>query len=111
MARQGGNPAVFINCPFDNDYQPLFDAMVFTILRCGFVPRCALELVDAAGTRIDKIVNIIRECPLGVHDISRTELDSGSHLPRFNMPFELGLFLGSTIRQCCAEIQALPRSG
>jgi len=95
MASAGANPAVFINCPFDDEYRQLFQAMVFTIQRCGFAPRCALELVDGAGTRIDKILNIIRECPLGVHDISRTEPDAVNGLPRFNMPFELGLFLGA----------------
>ncbi len=30
-----------------------------------------------------------------MHDISKTELDANSGLPRFNMPFELGLFLGA----------------
>jgi hypothetical protein len=44
---------------------------------------------------LDKICRIIRECPYSVHDISRTELDAGSGLPRFNMPFELGLVLGA----------------
>lgn len=33
-------------------------------------------------------------CRYGIHDISRTEVDSAS-LPRFNMPLELGLFLGA----------------
>jgi hypothetical protein len=42
-----------------------------------------------------RICNIIAECRYGIHDISRTELDSMSHLPRFNMPLELGLFLGA----------------
>ena len=28
-------------------------------------------------------------------EISRTEIDKSTHLPRFNMPFELGLFLGA----------------
>jgi hypothetical protein len=31
----------------------------------------------------------------GVHDISMTELDRLTGLPRFNMPLELGLFLGA----------------
>ena len=69
--------------------------MVFTVARCGFAPRCAMEVVDGAGTRIDKIMDLIGKCPLGIHDISRTGLDPGSGLPRFNMPFELGLFLGA----------------
>ncbi len=50
---------------------------------------------DSAGPRITKIERLIEECPLGIHDISRTELDTHNHLPRFNMPFELGLFLGA----------------
>lgn len=87
--------SVFINCPFDSRYQSFFDAIVFTVTRCGFVARCALEIDNAVGTRIDKIAKLIRECPLGIHDLCRTELDSKSKLPRFNMPFEFGLFLGA----------------
>lgn len=86
---------VFINCPFDGDYLPFFRAIVFTVLRCTFEPRCALEVVDSGGTRIAKIEALIEDCPLGIHDISRTELDSVTGLPRFNMPLELGLFLGA----------------
>jgi hypothetical protein len=87
--------SVFVNCPFDEEYRPLFLAMVFTVLRCGFTPRCALEVIDGGSTRISKIENLIEECPLGIHDISRTEVDAVSALPRFNMPPELGLFLGA----------------
>lgn len=86
--------AVFINCPFDGAYLPFFHAIVFTVLRCGFRPRCALETIDSGGTRIAKIERLIEECPLGIHDISRTELNA-TGLPRFNMPLELGLFLGA----------------
>ena len=84
---------VFINCPFTADYQAHFQAIVFTVLRPGFTPRCARESDDGGEVRLDKICRIIRECPYSVHDISRTELDAGSGLPRFNMPFELGLVL------------------
>jgi hypothetical protein len=86
---------VFINCPFDPDYKALFQAIVFAVLKCGYQPRCALEVVDSGGTRIAKIEAIIEECSLGIHDISRTELDAANKLPRFNMPLELGLFLGA----------------
>ncbi len=86
---------VFINCPFSKDYQPLFQATVFTTLRSGFVPRCALEVDDGSDNRFDRICRIIGECKLGVHDISKTELDANSRLPRFNMPLELGLFLAA----------------
>ena len=89
------NDNVFINCPFDSAYQELFDAMVFAVHDCGFIPRCALEEEDASEVRIDKIYSIIADCRYGIHDISRTELDKGSGLPRFNMPLELGVFLGA----------------
>jgi hypothetical protein len=89
------NRAVFVNCPFDDGYKPLFNAAVFTIIRSGFAPRCALETDNAADNRFDKICQIIKECRYGVHDISRTEAEGEPPLPRFNMPLELGVFLGA----------------
>lgn len=82
---------VFINCPFDSAYKPIFDAIIFTVMDAGFRPRCALESRDSGDTRLAKIVQIIRECRFGIHDISRVET-GGAGLPRFNMPFECGLF-------------------
>lgn len=86
---------VFIKCPFDGEYAPLFKALVFSVQVCGFVPRSALEVEDGSEVRIWKIVRIIAESRYGIHDLSRTRLDTGSGLPRFNMPLELGLFLGA----------------
>ncbi len=86
---------VFINCPFDPQYQSLFEAIVFVVSVCGFRPRCALEVDDGSQIRIEKIFNIISDCRFGIHDISKTEMDTTSDLPRFNMPLELGMFLGA----------------
>jgi hypothetical protein len=86
---------VFINCPFTADYQNHFQAIVFTVVRSGFTPRCARESDDGGEVRFEKICRIISGCPYAVHDISKTEPDADSGLPRFNMPFELGLFLGA----------------
>lgn len=86
---------VFLNCPFDQAYAAIFNAVVFTVYACDFRPRCALEMDDASETRIDKLYGIVEQCRYGVHDLSRTELDEVSGLPRFNMPLELGLFLGA----------------
>ena len=88
--------SIFLNCPFDQTYKPIFDALVFAAFDGGYVPRCALEIDDAGQVRIEKILAMVRGCRLGVHDISRTELDPALQLPRFNMPFELGLFVGAT---------------
>jgi hypothetical protein len=87
--------SVFVNCPLDEEYRYLFEAVVFAIQDCGYETRCALEVTDASEVRIDKITRIIGDCRFGVHDISRTDPDSTTILPRFNMPLELGLFLGA----------------
>jgi hypothetical protein len=86
---------VFINCPFDDDFAPTFRSLVFAVSRCGFRVRCAREMDDGTETRIDKLYRIIDESRYGIHDLSRTELDTVHRLPRFNMPLELGLFLGA----------------
>ncbi|HEU4881926.1 MAG TPA: hypothetical protein VFT45_06770 [Longimicrobium sp.] len=84
-----------MNCPFDAEYRGMFHALVFAIHDCGFDARCALEAEDSGEVRMRKIQRIIRECGYGIHDISRVELDPVNRLPRFNMPLELGLFLGA----------------
>ena len=86
---------VFLNVPFDRRYRALLEALVFAVHDCGFVPRCALEGDDGSVVRLDKIYQIISECRYGIHDLSRTTLDTINRLPRFNMPFELGVFLGA----------------
>lgn len=87
--------SVFINAPFDNRYRRIFDAIVFTIIDCGFTARCALEVEDGSQVRLEKIFSIISGCRYSIHDLSRTQLDSKNRLPRFNMPLELGMFLGA----------------
>jgi hypothetical protein len=93
--RRADRRQVFINCPFSKDYLDKFRAIVFSVVRSGFEPRCALEADDGAENRLNKICGIIAQCSLGIHDISKTELDTKTKLPRFNMPLELGLFLGA----------------
>lgn len=85
---------VFINCPFDEDFAPLFDALIFAVLACGFRVRTARELEDGGEVRLEKLFRIIAESRYGIHDLSRTQLGVNG-LPRFNMPFELGLFLAA----------------
>jgi len=85
---------VFINCPFDDSYRTIFEAIVFVVHDLGFVARCALEIDDSSEVRLYKITRIIGLCAYGVHDISAVRLGSGTNLPRFNMPLELGLYLG-----------------
>jgi hypothetical protein len=85
---------VFINCPFDSDYQEMLTALVFTVTICNLNPRIAMERDDSGEERIKKIKELIRCSKYSIHDISRMEPLVGGDLPRFNMPFELGLDLG-----------------
>ena len=87
--------SVFINCPFDRAYQRLFRAIVFTVHDCGYIARSAWEIDDTSEVRVRKLFKLILECRIGIHDISRTQLEPKSRLPRFNMPLELGMFLGA----------------
>jgi hypothetical protein len=50
---------VFINCPFDDAYKPIFDAIVFAVYHLGFAARCALKVDDAGEARFAKITRII----------------------------------------------------
>jgi len=94
-ARIAYSKSVFINCPFDKEYTPLFQAIVFTVFDTGFIPRCSLEIDDASIVRFSKLLRLISSCQYGIHDISRVQLDRVSKLPRFNMPLELGIFLAA----------------
>src|SRR3954454_16271467 len=87
--------SVFVNVPFDRKYSPVRDAIIFVIYDCGFVARSALEVEDSGQARVDKILDIIQQSKFGVHDISRAGIDRKTRLARFNMPLELGFFLGA----------------
>jgi hypothetical protein len=91
-AKRDYDRSVFVNCAFDSEYIRFFRAIVFTVHNCGFIVRCALEA--GSGVRIDRIYKIIAECKFGIHDLSRVEITAISPLPRFNMPYELGVFMG-----------------
>jgi hypothetical protein len=89
--------SIFINCPFDPAYVDILHAITFAICFAKFVPRSSLEETDSGEERLSRIVRIVKDCQFGIHDISRVELsgDGADALPRFNMPFEFGLFYGA----------------
>ena len=86
---------VFINVPYDRKYSRLADAIVFAVYDCGFIARSALEIEDSGRARLEKILDIIEQSKFGIHDISRAGVDRTTRLARFNMPLELGFFLGA----------------
>jgi hypothetical protein len=83
--------SVFINCPYDAAYAPLFDAIVFTTACCGFTPRSALESGNVAEPRMDRIVRSLFESRYSIHDLSRNKGEGEEGFARFNMALELGM--------------------
>jgi hypothetical protein len=83
--------SVFINCPFDAAYSPLFDAILFSTVCCGFTPRSALESGTVAEPRLARITSALFSCRYSIHDLSRSTGEGSENLARFNMPLELGM--------------------
>jgi len=94
MKQPGYHDSVFINCPFDDAYKPILRAILYAVYRCGFFPKTALDEDDGTDYRLNKIIRKIRDCRYGIHDLSRIEVNTNRY-PRFNMPFELGIFFGA----------------
>ncbi|MBS0662163.1 MAG: hypothetical protein JSR48_02790 [Verrucomicrobia bacterium] len=86
--------SVFINCPFDADYHPLFRPLIFTTLYLGLQPRIAFERSDGGELRLSKIHRLIRESRFGIHDLSRCRAERKGEYFRLNMPLELGIDCG-----------------
>lgn len=83
--------SVFVNCPFDEAFSPLLQAIAFCLTDMGFFPRLAPENADNAANRLDRIIELIRSSKYGIHDLSRCKSTSVGEYARLNMPFELGL--------------------
>lgn len=87
--------SVFLNCPFDDLFAPLFHAAVLTIAALGFTPRCARETEGESDPRIDRIAKGLMESKYSIHDLSRFQGEGPDNLSRFNMPLELGMALST----------------
>ena len=85
---------VFINCPFDVEYAPILQAILFAVVRLGLSPRLATERSDSGETRLEKIRELIEGSKFSIHDLSRCQARQKGELFRLNMPFELGIDWG-----------------
>ncbi len=83
--------SVFINCPFDAGYVPLFDAIVFATVCCGFMPRSALASGTVSEPRVVRIMRALANSKYSIHDLSRCTGEGVENIARFNMPLELGM--------------------
>lgn len=94
MAEGGYETSVFLNCPFDSDYDPILQAVCFSLIDLGFQPRFARERGDSGEVRLAKIRELIESSRFSIHDLSRLQSTNASEYYRLNMPFELGLDYG-----------------
>lgn len=94
--------SVFLNIPYDDRFRRLYLAYISGLIHLGLKP-CATIQIPGGRNRLDKIIELIRNCRYSIHDLSRVQLDrTAPATPRFNMPFELGLAVAA------AKIDALP---
>ena len=83
--------SVFVNCPFDADYEQRLDAVILATVCCGFYPRSAIETGRASDLRLDRIREALFSSKYSIHDLSRCRGEGKKNLARFNMPLELGM--------------------
>lgn len=86
---------VFINCPFDKDYTPLLRTLSFTLLYLDLEPKLS-QTLSSSIIRINQIKQHIRNCKFSIHDLYRSKPLKKGDVPRFNMPYELGLDIGAS---------------
>ena len=86
--------SVFVNCPYDEEYEHILQAILFCIIYLGFHPKIAKERIDSAELRISKIQEFIQTSKYSIHDLSRCQADTVGDYYRLNMPFELGIDYG-----------------
>lgn len=91
MSEAGFANSVFINCPFDEEFEPILQAILFCVVYLGLTPRLASERTDSAENRLEKIQGLIEGAKYSIHDLSRCQATSAGEHYRLNMPFELGI--------------------
>jgi hypothetical protein len=85
---------VFINCPFDPEFDPILQAILFCIVHLGLHPRLSREVDNGAQARLDTIQQLIETSKYSIHDLSRCQARTDGEIFRLNMPFELGVDFG-----------------
>jgi len=66
--------AVFLNVSFDRSYERLFVAQISILVSLGRIPRCVLEIPEEGQGRLHRILGLLQQCPVSIHDLSRVGL-------------------------------------
>jgi hypothetical protein len=89
VASRKRHQSVFLNVPYDSRFEGLYLAYIVGLTQLGLTINATLAVPNQG--RLDRIVALIEESDVSIHDLSRIELSRG--IPRFNMPLELGVAL------------------
>jgi hypothetical protein len=81
--------SVFLNIPYDDDFEDLYVAYIVGLSQLGL--RINVTLAVPNQGRLESIIELVRQSKFSIHDLSRIEVSQG--IPRFNMPLELGIAL------------------
>jgi hypothetical protein len=81
--------SVFLNIPYDKQFEDLYLAYIVGLTQLGLRVNATLAVPNQG--RLEAIIQLIERSDFSIHDLSRIELSEG--IPRFNMPVELGLAL------------------
>jgi len=83
----------FLNLPFHEDYENVCLALICGLVCYGITPTIVTESTGSRW-RLEKLAELISRCEFSFHDLSYLKLDGPQRVPRFNIPFELGLAIG-----------------
>jgi hypothetical protein len=89
MASRKRIDSVFLNIPYDKEFEDLYVAYIVGLTQLGFRVNATLAVPNQG--RLETIIALIAKSNVSIHDLSRIEISKG--IPRFNMPVELGLAL------------------
>ena len=89
MASRKRIESVFLNIPYDNEFEDLYVAYIVGLTQLGLRVKASLAVPNQG--RLETIIGLIVKSDYSIHDLSRIEISKG--IPRFNMPVELGLAL------------------
>lgn len=91
--------AIFINCPFDADYRPLLNVLLFSIRFYNLKPLISSLDSNTTQNRLSKIERMVNSSQYSIHDLSRMKSTEVGEYYRMNMPFELGMDYGMCGKQ------------
>ena len=94
---------VFLNIPFADSHEFLYISLIAGLVALRLNPRCVLE-IPPQQSRLQRLYQLIASCPYSIHDLSYVRLSrTGHRVPRFNMPFELGIAVAVALTEQDAE--------